>query len=106
MLARIQARVIFAAVLSATSAASYAAVSVENIKNASGDTPINFVDCEGQGGCAVLARFSDMQACDRYRSLFHASCRSTARPGFIICQRFDQPRRDIAAEETYCIPAP
>ena len=106
MLTRIRALLIFAAMLSATSAGSYEAVSVDLIKNASGKTPINFVDCEGQAECAVIARFADMQACDRYRSLFHASCRSTARPGFIICQRFDQPRRDMLTEETYCIPAP
>ena len=83
-----------------------ASSSLESIKAASGDTPVDFVDCEDpRRGCQIVARFADMQLCDKYRALFHTSCRSTARPGFFICQRFDRPREAVHSQETYCIPA-
>jgi hypothetical protein len=72
----------------------------ERPQDASGDTPVKFVNCDGTGReCFVTARFDDLDSCERYDRFSSAYCDSVSMPGKIICDT----TRASAMSKGYCI---
>lgn len=73
--------------------------SSSGVKNASGETPINYVICSlGETNCFVAARFKDLDGCQSHKDWADMLCDKLSTPGKMTCTQDNGPKIGVA----YC----